>query len=62
MNLDATVTDPDGDDDLVVWFVDDVRIAAATTSLTFTGPHTLRAVAFDDRGAGTTATKFVDCS
>jgi len=61
VDLDATASDPDGDLDVVRWYVDDVLIDGATTSLTFTEQHEVRAVAFDDRGAATTATKTVDC-
>lgn len=34
----------------------------SVTSIPFNGPHELRAVAFDERGAATTATLWVGCS
>jgi hypothetical protein len=58
----ASFSDPDGDLDVVRWYLDDNLIEATTTSLTFTLGHTVRAVAYDDRGAATTATKTVTCN
>ena len=60
-SLAATATDPDGDLVGVRWFIDDVLMAPAVTSVVFGGAHTLRAVARDARGAATTAVKKVSC-
>ena len=59
--LSAQASDPDNDLVDVRWFVDDVLMAPELTTMTFTGTHTLRAVARDARGAATSATKVVGC-
>lgn len=61
VDLDATATDPDSDLATVRWYVDDVLISPTTSRLKFTGPHVLRAVARDARGATRSATKSVTC-
>lgn len=61
MTLTSTAADPDSDLASVRWTVDDVLIAPSATTLPMTGPHTLRAVARDARGAATTATKSITC-
>jgi hypothetical protein len=60
--LTATTGDPDSDLDTVRWYVDDVLMVAGTTSMWTTTGHVLRAVARDDRGATTTATKTIACA
>jgi hypothetical protein len=60
--LSATASDPDSDLASVRWYIDDVLVAPGTSSVRFTQGHTLRAVARDDRGATTTATKVVTCT
>jgi hypothetical protein len=62
LNLTASTSDADGDFDEVRWYVDGVLLSSSTTSFTMTGPHTLKAVAYDDRRAATTATKTIDCN
>lgn len=62
VSLTASTGDPDGDFDSVRWYVDDELVAAATTSIQVTVPHTLRAVARDARGAATTATQSITCT
>jgi hypothetical protein len=54
-------SDPDGDLKSVRWYVDDVLLSSATSTLPFTKSHALRAVARDSRGATTTATRTVMC-
>jgi hypothetical protein len=61
VDLDAIASDPDDDLDTVRWWIDDVLMSASTTSVTFTQGHTVRAVAYDERGAATTATKTITC-
>jgi hypothetical protein len=61
MTLTSTAAEPDSDLASVRWTVDHVLIAPSVTTLPMTGPHTLRAVARDARGAATTATKSVTC-
>ena len=62
VNLTATTGDPDGDFDFLRWYVDDNLIAQGTTSIQISESHTLRAVAFDQRGAATTDVSTIDCS
>jgi hypothetical protein len=62
LNLTASTSDADGDFDEVRWYVDGVLLSPSTTSFTMTGQHPLTAVAYDDRGAATTATKVVNCN
>ena len=59
--LTHNAADPDGDLASVRWYVDDVLLAPTTTSIPATTGHTLRAVARDDRGATTTATRTFSC-
>jgi hypothetical protein len=54
-------SDADGDLESVRWYADGVLLAPGLTSMPFTGPHVLRAVARDDRGARKTATKSISC-
>jgi hypothetical protein len=61
MTLTSTAADPDSDLVGVRWYVDDVLLAPSVTTIPMTGPHTLRAVARDARGAATTATQSVAC-
>jgi hypothetical protein len=61
MTLTSTAADPDSDLAAVRWYVDDVLLAPSVSSIPMTGPHTLRAVAYDARGAATTATSSVAC-
>lgn len=61
MTLTSTAADPDSDLAGVRWYVDDVLLAPSVTTIPMTGPHTLRAVARDARGAATTATQSVAC-
>lgn len=59
--LHHDASDPDGDLASVRWYVDDVLISSAISTLPFTTSHVLRAVARDSRGATTAATKTVTC-
>lgn len=61
VDLDATAGDPDADLDSVRWYIDDVLIDTNTTSVTFSGPHEVRAVAYDVRGAAATDVETVSC-
>lgn len=61
MTLTSTAADPDSDLASVRWYVDDVLLAPSMSTMPMTGPHTLRAVARDARGASTTATRSVSC-
>jgi hypothetical protein len=61
MTLTSTASDPDSDLASVRWYVDGVLLAPSVTAIPMTGPHTLRAVARDARGAATTATRPVTC-
>jgi hypothetical protein len=61
VSLSSTTSDPDGDLDRVEWFVDDVLIDPSLSAMGFTAAHVVRAVAFDARGAATTATKSISC-
>ena len=60
--LTHNAADTDGDLTSVRWYVDDVLVAPAVTSIAMTQGHTLRAVARDARGATTTATQAVTCN
>ena len=60
--LSGTFSDQDGDLESVRWYVDGVRIAAATTSITISEGHEVRAVAIDTRGAATTDVVHVGCN
>lgn len=62
VSLTATTSDPDGDLDSVRWYVDDELLASSVSSIPITMAHTLRAVARDERGAATTATKAITCT
>lgn len=59
--LTHATSDPDGDLASVRWYVDDVLLSSATSTLPFTRSHVLRAVARDSRGATTTDTLTVTC-
>lgn len=59
--LAKTIADPDGDIETVRWWVDDVLIDSANTSISFTTGHELTAVVWDERGAAKTARKVVSC-
>jgi hypothetical protein len=61
ITLVSTAADPDSDLAAVRWYVDDVLIAPSVSTIPMTGPHTLRAVAYDARGAATTATQTITC-
>jgi hypothetical protein len=62
VDLDAIASDPDDDLDTVRWYIDDVLMSASTTSVTFTQGHTVRAVAYDERSATTTAIETIACN
>jgi hypothetical protein len=59
--LTQTSSDPDGDLTSVRWTVDDMPLAAGTSTIPFTRAHTLRAVARDARGATTSDARIVTC-
>ena len=59
--LSANASDPDGDLDSVRFFVDGVLVAPLTTQIPFTGPHMVRAVARDERGATSSDEQLVAC-
>lgn len=61
LTLAATVFDGDGDLDRVKWYVDDVAIANGVSAIPMTTDHSVRAVAFDSRGAATTDEVDVTC-
>lgn len=61
VSLASTASDPDGDYDRVRWYIDDKLMAPSVSSITMTDDHVFRAVAFDDRGAATTAEASVTC-
>lgn len=61
LSLSSTAADPDSDLSVVRWYVDDVLLGPSVTAIPITGPHMLRAVARDARGATTTATKLLSC-
>jgi hypothetical protein len=61
LTLDATAVDPDDDLASVRWFVDDVLVSQAVSSIPMTTDHELRLVVRDARGATTTVHETVRC-
>ena len=60
--LTANVSDVDGDLSSTQWIVDGVLLAPYTTSIPFTGPHTVEVRATDGRGGVTTDKKDITCA
>ena len=56
------MSDVDGDLSSTQWIVDGVLLAPYTTSIPFTGPHTVEVRATDGRGGVTTDKKDITCA